>query len=95
MRQDIDSPCTTRLGELLNVLLHADVETFEKQVGHDQTQRVLLPHFKQVFRLAFEVVLILTFHLIDVLIQKLAKKFLSLITSMRFIKANGRGISNA
>jgi hypothetical protein len=71
MGQNIDRN-RSRFRELLNILLHTDIKALKEKIGHDQAERVLLSHLKQVFCLAFEVKFVLTLHFIDIFIQKLA-----------------------
>ena len=52
------------LRQLLNVLVHVDVQTLEEQVHHDQTHRVVLPHFQQVACLRLKIFLVLLFYII-------------------------------
>lgn len=92
--QNIDG-CTPRFRELLNVLLHTDIKALEKQVCHNQAQRILFPHFKEVLGLAFKIVLILTLDIVNVFIQELAKKLFSKNFSLSIIHSNGRTVSDS
>lgn len=65
----------TLLLELGDILLHRDVQAFEKKVGHDQAEGVRFSKFEEVASLTFEVFLVLTVDLVHVLLEEGLQKF--------------------
>jgi hypothetical protein len=83
--------------ELLNVLVHADVERFEEQIGHYQAERVLFPHLEELTSFVLKVVLVLSLYLVNVFVEQGVKELLAHVAdtitlSLLPVKTNRGGI---
>lgn len=83
--------------ELLNVLVHADVERFEEQIGHDQAERVLLSHLEELTSFVLKVVLVLSLYFVNVFVEQGVQELLAHVAdtitlSLLPVKTNRGGI---
>jgi len=90
---------TPRLLELLNVLVHADVERFEQQICHDQAERVLLSHLEELTSFVLKIVLVLSLYLVNVFVEQRVQELLTHVAdtiplSLLPIKTNRGGIGD-
>jgi hypothetical protein len=83
--------------ELLNVLVHADVERLKQQIGHDQAERVLLSHLEEFTSFVLKVVLVLSLYFINVFVEQRVQELLAHVAdaiplSLLTVKTNRSGI---